>query len=127
MNPGERQRNAPDGSMSDATELLRRLYRCFNTRDIDAVLAMMRSDVVWANGMEGGYVHGRDGVRAYWTRQWAVIDPHVEPVRFASGADGEVVVEVQHTVRDLEGKVLSERLVSHIFRIENGMVRRFDI
>lgn len=113
--------------MSDEVEFLKHLYRRFNARDMDAVLGMMHGDVTWANGMEGGHVYGREGVREYWTRQWAIIDPHVEPVRFASGANGEVVVEAQQIVRDLEGKVLSERLVSHIFRIEDGLVRGFDI
>jgi hypothetical protein len=62
-------------------DLLRRLYERFNARDMAAVLATMHRDVLWANGMEGGHVHGHDGVREYWTRQWAMIDPHVEPVR----------------------------------------------
>ena len=28
----------------------------------------MHKDVIWANGMEGGHVHGRDQVRSYWTQ-----------------------------------------------------------
>jgi len=28
----------------------------------------MRPDVIWANGMEGRHVHGRDEVRSYWKR-----------------------------------------------------------
>ena len=66
--------------MSDNVELLRRVHALFNARDIESVLAAMRPDVVWANGMEGGQVHGRDEVRSYWRPQWAIIDPHVEPV-----------------------------------------------
>jgi hypothetical protein len=113
--------------MTDATEFLRRLYARFNVRDMEAVLASLAEDVMWANGMEGGHVHGRDGVRSYWTRQWAMLDPHVEPVGFAEGRDGEVVVEVHQVVRDLDGKLLVDQMVGHIFRIEDGMVRRFDI
>jgi len=55
--------------MSDEVRILKHLYQQFNARDIDSVLAAMHEDVMWANGMEGGHVHGRDGVRAYWTRQ----------------------------------------------------------
>ncbi len=98
-----------------------------STRDIEAVLASMHQDVIWANGMEGGHVHGRDGVRSYWKRQWAIIDPHVEPVEFSSGSNGKVVVEVHQIVRDLQGKLLADQMVGHIFQIENGLVRRFDI
>ena len=46
-------------------ELLLRGYTAFNARDIDTILSWMHPDVEWANGMEGGYVHGHDGVRAY--------------------------------------------------------------
>jgi hypothetical protein len=49
-------------------ELLKKAYAYFNARNIDAILALMKVDVVWANGMDGGYVYGHDGVREYWTR-----------------------------------------------------------
>jgi ketosteroid isomerase-like protein len=114
-------------AISVDVELLRRVYAGFNARDLEAVLALLHPEVVWANGMEGGHVHGREGVRAYWTRQWAQIDPHVEPVGFASGPEGEVVVEVHTTVRDLNGKLLVDQMVGHLFRIEDGLIRRFDI
>jgi hypothetical protein len=114
-------------TVQDATLLLERLYRQFNAREIESVLAVLHEDVAWANGMEGGHVHGRSAVRDYWTRQWAMIDPKVEPTEFSRGAHGEVVVEVHQTVRDLSGKLLFERPVVHIFRIENGLVTRFDI
>jgi len=113
--------------MSREVEVLKLLYARFNARDLEAVLTALREDVIWANGMEGGHVRGRDGVRSYWKRQWAMIDPHVEPVDFATGSDGEVVVEVHQIVRDLQGKVLVDQMVGHIFQIENGLVKRFDI
>jgi hypothetical protein len=87
----------------------------------------MHPNVLWANGMEGGHVNGREGVRDYWSRQWAMIDPHVEPISFSTGPDGEFVVEVHQIVRDLARKVLSDKTVGHVFRIEDGLVRRFDI
>ena len=113
--------------MSGDVELLRYLYERFNGRDIEAVLALLRPDVLWANGMDGGHVAGRDGVRAYWTRQWAMIDPHIEPIGFSPGADGEVVVEVHQTVYDLNGDPLSSKMVGHVFQVEDGLIRRFDI
>jgi SnoaL-like domain len=75
--------------MPDEVELLKRLYDRFNARDMETLLAAMHQDVIWANGMEGGHVHGREGVRSYWTRQWAMIDPHVEPLEFSKGPKGE--------------------------------------
>ena len=113
--------------MSIDVESLRQVYERFNARDIEAVLAALHPDVTWANGMEGGYVHGREAVRSYWTRQWATIDPRVEPTGFSSGAADEIVVEVHQTVRDLQGAVLVDQMVGHIFRFENGLITRFDI
>lgn len=113
--------------MSGEVELLKRLYDGFNARDMETALGAMHEDVTWANGMEGGHVHGRHGVRSYWTRQWAMIDPHVEPVSFSASPDGEIVVEAHTIVRDLEGNVLADQMVDHIFRFENGSVKRFDI
>jgi hypothetical protein len=56
-----------------------------------------------------------------------VIDPHVEPVAFAPGPEGEVIVEVHQFVRDLNGNLLADKIVSHVFRIKNGLIKRFDI
>jgi ketosteroid isomerase-like protein len=113
--------------MQDEIESLRRLYDRFNARDMETLLSAMQEDVIWANGMEGGHVHGREGVRSYWTRQWAVIDPHVEPVEFSKGPEGEIIVEVHQIVRDPNGALLADKLVGHIFRFEKGLVQRFDI
>jgi ketosteroid isomerase-like protein len=113
--------------MSREVELLKLLYDRFNAREMEAVLAAMHEDVVWANGMEGGHVHGREGVRSYWTRQWAMIDPHVEPVSSSASSDGKVVVKVHQIVRDLQGKIIVDQMVGHIFQIEDGLVKRFDI
>ena len=88
----------------------------------------------WANGMDGGYVHGREAVRAYWTRQWTIVSPHVEPVSFHRTADGAVVATVRQSIRDLEGQPLvdqahglRDKTVSHVFRLRDGKVARFDI
>jgi ketosteroid isomerase-like protein len=113
--------------MSDDVELLKRVYDLFNSRDIESVLAAMHPEVIWANGMEGGHVHGRDEVRSYWKRQWALIDPHVEPVEISPNGNGEVVVKVRQVVRDPRGNLLADRLVMHVFQIRNGGIQRFDV
>jgi hypothetical protein len=119
--------NGPGEAPRMSHELLGRVYDRFNARDIEAVLAALHPDVLWANGMEGGHVQGCDGVRGYWSRQWAMIDPHVDPTSYTAGSDGEVVVKVHQIVRDLEGRLLSDTMVDHVFRIEDGLIRRFDI
>ena len=112
--------------MNDA-QLVAKLYRGFNSRDIDTVLEALAENVAWANGMDGGHVHGREAVRAYWTQQWATIDPHVEPMAVAERGDGSTTVEVHQLVKDLEGKLLLDEKVRHVFHIHGGCVTRFDI
>jgi hypothetical protein len=107
--------------------LLQRLYDRFNARDIEGVLAALHDDVQWANGWEGGYVAGPEEVRQYWLRQWESIDPHVEPVRFSEGPQGEIVADVRQVVRNRNGELLADKIVQHVFRIEEGRIRRFDI
>src|SRR5438552_7417657 len=113
--------------MSDEVDLLKRVYDRFNARDMETVLAAMHEDVIWANGMEGGHVHGRDEVRSYWKRQWAIIDPHVEPVEISSDGEGELVVKVHQVVRDPKGDLVADTVVIHVFQIQNGLIQRFDI
>ena len=120
--------------MDGEIDLLKQLYACFNARDIDGVLVVLTDDVAWANGMDGGHVHGREAVRDYWTRQWTIVSPHVEPKAFHKAANGSIVVTVQQSVTDLEGKPLQkqthglkEKTVGHSFHFRNGSVSRFDI
>lgn len=91
------------------------------------MLARMHPGVEWANGMEGGHVQGRDAVRDYWTRQWSVLDPHVEPLQINRDETGRYVVEVHQIVRNLEGTVLVDTIVHHAYRIRDGLIERMDI
>jgi hypothetical protein len=113
--------------MPTDSELVRQLYDGFNARNIDAVLAALAEDVVWANGLDGGHVHGREAVRAYWIQQWAAISPHVEPKQITHTADGATSVDVHLVVHDLKGALLLDETVLHVFRVEGGKVKRFDI
>jgi hypothetical protein len=120
--------------MENGVELIKRLYEDFNARDIDSVLAMLTEDVMWANAMDGGHARGHEGIREYWTRQWSMVSPHVEPVGFRKVEDGSIFVEVVQTIRDLDGKLLQtqthglrDKTVDHIFQFKEGRVSRFDV
>lgn len=71
--------------------------------------------------MEGGHVHGHDGVRAYWTHQWSLIDPFVEPQAFMTEPDGRIVVEVRQRVLGKDGNALSEGTVQHVYQVRDGL------
>ena len=113
--------------MSEEERLLRRAYEAFNTRDVEAALALMHPDVDWPNGMEGGREVGRDAVRAYWMRQFGLIDSRVDPVGFEWDPEGRVVVDVHQVVRDLDGELLSDGLVQHVYTFRAGLVTHMEI
>ncbi|BBH69720.1 ketosteroid isomerase [Actinoplanes sp. OR16] len=108
-------------------ELLTELYAAFNRRDVDAVLTAMTPDVVWPKRWEGGTVRGHDAVRDYWTRQWAEIDPAVEPTGFRQEEDGRVAVAVRQRVRNLDGELIDDRMVEHVYRLDGGLVAGMEI
>jgi ketosteroid isomerase-like protein len=114
--------------MDDERErLLRSLYEAFNRRDVEAVLAVLHPDVDWPNAWEGGRVAGRDAVRDYWARQFAEIVPHVEPQEFSVAEDGRVRVAVHQVVRSLDGALLADQVVTHVYAFRHGLVIQMDV
>jgi hypothetical protein len=115
------------GLMMTDHDLLLNIYNAFNRRDIETVLSALHPEVDWPNGMEGGRVYGREAVRQYWVRQWSQINPTVEPRSFHTDPTGATVVEVHQVIQDLSGTLLSKRIVQHVYRIENGLIRLMEI
>jgi limonene-1,2-epoxide hydrolase len=111
----------------DPGQLIHAACAAFNARDIDTALDLMQPDVDWPNGLEGGSVRGRDAVRAYWTRQWGIIDPVVTPISHTMLADGRLSVLVHQVVRDLAGAVLRETTVEHVYRLAQGRIAAMEI
>jgi len=103
------------------------IYRAFNAREIDWLLAQMTEDVDWPNAWEGGRVIGRAAVREYWTRQWATIDPRVEPERALTLPDGRVQVRVRQIVRALDGAVVSAGHIDHVYTLRESLIARMDV
>jgi len=112
---------------SAEVDLLRRVYGAFNRREIDTVLAEMHPDVDWPNGMEGGRVLGNKAVREYWTRQFAVLDPRVEPLSFAIESDGRIAVDVHQVVHDKRGNLLVDQIIQHVYEIRDGLIQNMEI
>ena len=113
--------------MADTKTLIEQAYSAFNKRDIDGALALMTEDVSWPKASEGGKVVGKEEIRAYWTRQWGEFDPHVEPLTIAEEDGGEVRVKVRQLVKSLQGEVLSDSEVLHIFTMNAGLIAAMDL
>jgi hypothetical protein len=104
----------------------RRLYDAFNRREIDDVLAYLAPDVDWPNVAERSRVVGHDAVRAYWAAQFERINPRVEPTDFVPRGD-DLVIAVHQTVRDLDGKILSESDIAHAYSFTGELVAQMNV
>jgi len=107
--------------------LIKKAYTGFNNRDIDTVLHIMHPDIHWPKAFEGGYVIGHEAVRDYWTRQWSEINPKVEPVAITERPDGKVEVEVDQLVKDMQGSILFNGKVKHVYVIKDNLLYSMDI
>ena len=113
--------------MADTKALIAQAYSAFNRRDIDGALAVMSEKVNWPKASEGGRVVGKEEIRAYWTRQWAEFNPHVEPMEVTDRGAGKTDVKVHQLVKNLNGDIISEQTLLHVFTIANGLIERMDI
>ena len=113
--------------MSEHQQFLQNLYDAFNKRKIETIISLMRSDVKWANGLEGGFVYGRDAVREYWTNQFKDIQPELETLKFETDEKDRNIVTVHQIIKDLQGNVLADATVQQIFTIEDGLISLYEI
>ncbi|MDV2991659.1 MAG: hypothetical protein N4J56_001313 [Chroococcidiopsis sp. SAG 2025] len=112
---------------SNQQQFLQNLYDAFNKREIETIISFMQPDVKWANGMEGGFVYGRDAVREYWTNQFKIIQPQLEPLNYETDDNNRDVVTVHQIIRDLQGNLLADMTVQQIFTIENNLISLYEL
>lgn len=114
--------------MANDTEFIKHLYEDFNARNTDSILAKLTEDVMWANGVDGGYVHGHKDLKDYWERQWSILNPQIEPVSFRKTEDGSIFVDALFTGQ-CQGQThgFKDMPVGHVFHLKDGLVSRFDI
>ncbi|AFY87263.1 MULTISPECIES: nuclear transport factor 2 family protein [Chroococcidiopsis] len=112
---------------SNQQQFLQNLYNAFNKREIETIISFMQPDVKWANGMEGGFVYGRDAVREYWTNQFKIIQPQLEPLNYETDDNNRDVVTVHQIIRDLQGNLLADMTVRQIFTIENNLISLYEL
>ena len=108
-------------------QFLQNLYDAFNKREIETIISLMRPDVKWANGVEGGFVYGRDAVREYWINQFKDIQPELETLKFERDKSNRNIVTVHQVIRDLQGNLLADATVHQIFTIEDGLISLYEI
>ena len=112
---------------TDVKKTIEKAYFSFNNRNIDDALSTMQSDVQWSKAWEGGYISGHSEIKEYWTRQWSEINPKVEPVGFDQRSNGSLEVKVHQNVKDLQGNLMFDGLVKHVYTFEDGLIKTMDI
>lgn len=115
-----------EGDKKDVVSFFQDLYKNFNDRKIDLVISEMTDDVKWANGMEGGFVYGREGVREYWTRQFKMVSSKVVPVKIEKEKDF-IKIKVHQVVHDMQSNLLADEYVYHLFKLKEGRIAEFHI
>jgi hypothetical protein len=113
--------------MADTKTIVEQAYSAFNNRDIDGALGLMTQNVSWPRASEGGKVVGKEEIRAYWTRQWGEFDSHVEPLAMTENDGGKTLVRVRQLVKSLQGDVLSDSEVLHVFTVNSGLIAAMDL
>lgn len=113
--------------MAQPQDLIQKIYAAFNARDIPTILTTFHPQVRWARAWEGDYAVGHEEVQAYWLRQWQEVNPHVEPTAVREGADGRLEVAVYQVVKDMQGQVVFDGMVKHIYTLQDGLIKQMDI
>jgi hypothetical protein len=107
--------------------IIKKAYSAFNDRDVDAALSTMQPNVQWSKAWEGGYISGHDEIREYWTRQWSEINPRGVPNGFTIRKNGSLQVIVLQNVKDLQGNLIFDGPVKHIYTFKDGLIQTMDI
>ena len=113
--------------MARVKSIIEQAYSAFNRRDIGGALALMTEDVSWPKASASGKVVGKEEIRSYWTRQWHAFDPHVEPLAITEEDGGKVRVKVHQLVKNLQGEVLWDGEVLHVFTVNSGLIAAMDL
>jgi ketosteroid isomerase-like protein len=114
------------------TELLRRLFDAWNQRDVDAIVALLRPDVVWEENPEFPGLREVYRGRAE-VREWAadVLEPwessHVQLEEITQLSDDRVLTEALITGRGKGGGVPVELRFWLIIWFVAGEIKRREV
>ena len=108
---------------TDHRQVLMDLYRAYNGRDIEGATEFLAPDVDWPNVMTGARERGRAAVRADWERQWR-LDPRIEPLEIDIVDADTAHVRVHQFVRALDGAILDDRKIEHVYTFDGNFIAR---
>jgi ketosteroid isomerase-like protein len=115
------------GERTDEEALLRRLYELLDAGDVDAAAALADPEVDWANVWTEGRAQGREAMREHliWIRENFGVERSVRSIERLD--DGRYRVELDQTVENHGGMLLSHGPVIHLYELADGRIVRMDL
>jgi len=107
--------------------VLEPLYEAFNRQDVPAMLEGLDPGVEWRDVLNGVQIKGRAAVEAYWRGQFEIVRTELSPLTYTSLPDSRVEVDVDQTVRRLDGGLWANQRVTHTYTFSpDGLILRMD-
>lgn len=102
------------------------LWPALTARDLDAVIALLHPDIDWQDNLNGGRHVGRDAVRAYLSEVMATVAIVSTPINIMPSGPDRYLARVNHVVRNRDGQLWGQEVVSHVLVLREGLIVRVD-
>lgn len=112
--------------MTDARAVIDALWPALTARDIDSVVALLHPDIDWQDTMNGGRRVGRDAVRDYLLEVMATVVIVSTPIDIMPSGPDRYLARVNHVVRNKDGQLWGQEIVSHVLLMRDGLIVRVD-
>lgn len=112
--------------MPDSLATIDALWPALTARDLDAVVALLHPDVDWQDNLNGGRRVGRDAVRAYLSEVMATVVIVSTPIDIMPSGPDRYLARVNHVVRNQDGQLWGQEIVSHVLMLRDGLIVRMD-
>lgn len=110
-------------------DVISSIYRAFSQGNIEAILAVQSSNVVWTIAGKtpySGTYRGPEGALQFFQRLGAAVEmQEFQPQRFVDGGDTVVVIGRERMTARSTGKPIENRWV-HVWSLAGGKVTAFE-
>jgi len=112
--------------MADIKTVIKQAYFAFNKRDMDGALALMVEGVSWPKASESGKIVGKEEIRLLDSALGRVRSPCRTACNH-QGTRGQSPRKSTPLVKNLDGDILSDTEVVHVFHVDNGRIAAMDL
>ena len=111
----------------DRLATVRAAYESFNRQDLDGALGFLADDVEWPDVITGSLLEGKEAVRAYFERVFAVVSMRITLGDLIPIGDAVLATTYQQFY-DLDGSVLgTPRMVVNRYTFEGDHATRMEV